>query len=337
MPRRRIVEDSSDEEASDSSNSIPSDDRLEKALRNTVANIFRTGKLEELTVKRVRLATETALGLEEGFFKAHEAWKTRSDQIIKDEAEKHEEREEDEIIDKAPAPPTKPPKSKTKKPVKRVSEENTAPKKKRRKVSSEVESPEATPPPVDEDEGDLEEAEAKSASPKPPSEKAIPDKGEQSESEMSVLLDEEPKKPRPKKAASEPKARAPKSTSKPTTDADPDQAEIKRLQGWLIKCGIRKMWARELAPYDTPKAKIKHLKTMLEDAGMKGRYSADKARQIREARELQADLEAVKEGASRWGTGSAQDESGSEEKPRRRLVKGRQSLAFLSDDGEETD
>lgn len=86
MPRRRIVEDSSDEEANDSSNSIPSDDRLEKALRNSVANIFRTGKLEELTVKRVRRATETALGLEEGFFKAHEEWKTRSDQIIKDEA-----------------------------------------------------------------------------------------------------------------------------------------------------------------------------------------------------------------------------------------------------------
>jgi hypothetical protein len=86
MPRRRIIEDSSDEETNNSSNSLPSDDRLEKALRNTVANIFRTGKLDELTVKRVRLATETALGLEEGFFKAHEEWKTRSDQIIKDEA-----------------------------------------------------------------------------------------------------------------------------------------------------------------------------------------------------------------------------------------------------------
>lgn len=86
MPRRRIIEDSSDEETNDSPSSIPSNDRLEKALRDTVANIFRTGKLEELTVKRVRTATETALGLEEGFFKAHEDWKTRSDQIIKDEA-----------------------------------------------------------------------------------------------------------------------------------------------------------------------------------------------------------------------------------------------------------
>lgn len=235
-----------------------------------------------------------------------------------------------------PAPSTKPSKPKTKKAVKRASEENTTAKKKRRKVSSEIESPEATPPPtVEEDEEDEEEA--KSASPKPPSEEAVPDKGEQSESEMSVLLDEEPKKQRQKKAPSAPKARNPKTTSKATTDSDPDQAEIKRLQGWLIKCGIRKMWARELAPYDTPKAKIKHLKKMLEDAGMKGRYSVDKARQIREVRELEADLEAVKEGASRWGTGGVQDESGSEEKPRRRLVKGRQSLAFLSDDGEETD
>lgn len=89
MPRRRIIEDSSVEETNDSPNSTPSDDRLEKTLRDTVANIFRTGKLEELTVKRVRLATETALGLEEGFFKAHEEWKTRSDQIIKDEAVRH--------------------------------------------------------------------------------------------------------------------------------------------------------------------------------------------------------------------------------------------------------
>lgn len=86
MSRRRIIEDSSDEETNDSSKSIHLDDRLEKALRDTVANIFRTGRLEELTVKRVRLATEAALGLEEGFFKAHDEWKSRSDQIIKDEA-----------------------------------------------------------------------------------------------------------------------------------------------------------------------------------------------------------------------------------------------------------
>lgn len=157
---------------------------------------------------------------------------------------------------------------------------------------------------------------------------------------MSVVLDEPaPPKKQQKKSrespASAPKKAKAKPAAKPATE-DPDQAEIKRLQGWLLKCGIRKFWARELAPYDTPKAKIKHLKSMLEEVGMKGRYSMDKARQIRDARELQADLEAVKEGAMKWG--NEKENSGSEEeRPRRRLVKGRQSLAFLSDDGEETD
>lgn len=86
MPRTRIVEDSSDEEASNSLVQIPSDIELEKALRKTVANIFQTGQLEQLTVKRVRLATESGLGLDEGFFKGDQSWKLRSEKIIKDEA-----------------------------------------------------------------------------------------------------------------------------------------------------------------------------------------------------------------------------------------------------------
>ena len=90
---------------------------------------------------------------------------------------------------------------------------------------------------------------------------------------------------------------------------DPDDAEIKRLQGWLVKCGIRKMWWKELKPYESSKAKIKHLKDMLADAGMTGRYSIEKATQIKEARELAADIEAVKEGAERWG----KDGDGSEQ------------------------
>lgn len=76
---------------------------------------------------------------------------------------------------------------------------------------------------------------------------------------------------------------------------------------------------------------------MLEDAGMKGRPSQEKANQIREERELKADLEQIKEGEKNWGLKSDEG-SGEDEKPRRRVNRGHQSLAFLdSEDGEETD
>lgn len=78
--------DEAEEEPPAPARTVPSDERLERALRDTVANVFRSGNLEDLTVRRVRHATEKALGLEEGFFKGDPRWKAKSDQIIKDEA-----------------------------------------------------------------------------------------------------------------------------------------------------------------------------------------------------------------------------------------------------------
>lgn len=162
-----------------------------------------------------------------------------------------------------------------------------------------------------------------------------------SESEMSEVLDEAPKPRRKRKSAgserSIPKKRS-KVSKAPQVEQpkDPDAEEIKRLQGWLVKCGIRKMWFRELQSYNTPKAKIRHLKDMLAEAGMTGRYSAEKASQIREERELKADLEAVQAGNKQWGTEEPQEDGNS--RPKRRLAKGLKELDFLNDnDGEETD
>lgn len=64
---------------------VPSDEALEQGLRDEVAGIYASGNMENLTVKRVRLAAEKKMGLTEGFFKTTDAWKGRSDQIIKDE------------------------------------------------------------------------------------------------------------------------------------------------------------------------------------------------------------------------------------------------------------
>ena len=174
------------------------------------------------------------------------------------------------------------------------------------------------------------------------------DKAKESESEMSIVLDEDPKaakkKRRRKSESKQPtsgKAKTSKARKSSEGPGDPDAEEIKRLQGWLIKCGIRKMWYKELAPHDGSKAKIKHLKEMLADAGMSGRYSKEKADSIREERELKADLEAVQQGDKAWGKGEGDDGSDRDpggSRPKRRLAKGLQGLDFLNDDdGEETD
>lgn len=166
-----------------------------------------------------------------------------------------------------------------------------------------------------------------------------------SESELSELIDSSPKPKRSRKKSgsagskSKPAAKA-KKEKKPVKEeeADPDKEEIKRLQGWLVKCGIRKMWFRELAPYEKSKDKIRHLKEMLSDAGMTGRYSVEKATQIRDARELKSELEAVQEGAKHWGKADEEENGEEEVKPKRRLARGLQGLDFLNDDdGEETD
>lgn len=131
-----------------------------------------------------------------------------------------------------------------------------------------------------------------------------------SDSSMSIVYDEPPRRKKGKsKVPAEPKAKkaARGSSSIKTTAADaasPDELEIKKLQGQLSKCGIRKIWAFELKQYgDDSKAKIKHLRGALRDIGMDGRFSEAKAREIKEMRELAADLEAVQEMDKAWGVG----------------------------------
>ncbi|KAJ5725900.1 uncharacterized protein N7483_007257, partial [Penicillium malachiteum] len=354
-PKYKIPDSDSESEPELDTVSVPSDQTIEKGLRDEVAGIFKTGNMEELTVKRVRLAAEKKLGITEGYFKQTGNWKARSEEIIKSEVELQENAEQSDAAsaEKSPSPPPQPKKAapakrpkgtSAPKPRKRqktqtpedeepelasdASEEVTQPKK--RGTSSASDKPENTT------EETMEDAEAQNgADPAEPTETTKED----SESEMSVVLDEEPKPKavRKRKSTEAPKKEKKQPASKPKPkdqDQDPDQAEIKRLQGWLVKCGIRKMWFRELAPYDTARAKIKHLKGMLEGAGMTGRYSQEKANKIRDERELKADLEMIQQGAKDWGTVSGDEGEGP---PPRRAARGRQALAFLDSDGEETD
>ncbi|KGO74583.1 hypothetical protein PITC_002280 [Penicillium italicum] len=413
MPPKYTMSDS-ESEAEEVVPNNPSDQTLEKGLRDQVATIFKSGNMDELTVKRVRLAAEDTLGLTAGYFKSTGDCKARSENIIKDEVEIQDQAIQNPSSQASEMPLSPPPKptvlakrakaetapkprkrQKTRTPVSDEEDELSAPssnegdevtKPKNRSKAPTKKSPakkiSVRKPEKDlsdasdfsDEESDDEESDDEDVTkPKKPSKapvkkspakkpsvskptndasdasdfpvdtsdaaKKARDTKDDSESEMSVVLDEEPQRKAPRKGQKGARGTATKTKKTPKAkveDTSPDQAEIKRLQGWLIKCGIRKLWGKELAPYDTPKAKIKHLKGMLEDAGMSGRPSQEKANQIREERELKADLEQIQQGAKQWGAKS--DEENEEDiKPRRRLSRGRQSLAFLESEGEETE
>ncbi|KAL8820773.1 MAG: hypothetical protein Q9191_007449 [Dirinaria sp. TL-2023a] len=346
-------------DASSPSASQPTHAELEQALKNVVHSIYKSGDLGNLTVKRVRKAAEESLDLEGGFFKNDETWKDKSKDIILSEVEAHPDPASSQASPIKKPLPTAPKGTKPQPATngkKRSSTGETTSTKRRKKDAADAEGSIAT--------GNRRQpknatARSKDSSPVTHSEQGSPDAEQQqqqhykkdlsitdgddkieSESELSEVLDEAPKskgkrrsteseKPKPKKAGAS-------KASKPEQPLDPDAEEIKRLQGWLVKCGIRKMWWKELQPYDTPQAKIWHLKGMLSDAGMTGRYSNEKASQIREERELKADLEAVQAGDKQWGKTDSEDaEPG---RGKRRLAKGLEKLDFLNDDdGEETD
>lgn len=178
-----------------------------------------------------------------------------------------------------------------------------------------------------------DEAESKPADTKPAG--LIPD------DELSELEDDGPtKRQRSKsKGDAKPKSKAPstKSTSKKpaAVDLTPDEQEIKKLQSQLVQCGVRKVWGVELKKFDSSKAKMSHLRGMLQDVGMEGRFSEEKAKRIKEEREFSKDLAEIKEGNKAWGRSAEEDEDEAEgERPRRRLAKGLAELDVFQDDEE---
>lgn len=67
------------------SDGAPSEDELEQALRNAVREVYLSGDLDNLTVKRIRKSVEADLDLQDDFFKTDPAWKERSKNVIQSE------------------------------------------------------------------------------------------------------------------------------------------------------------------------------------------------------------------------------------------------------------
>jgi hypothetical protein len=156
---------------------------------------------------------------------------------------------------------------------------------------------------------------------------------DETDSEESIVFDEPPKPKRKRKgkdAAEKPPAKSRAKAAKSVAQLSADDEEIKKLQGYLGKCGVRKIWPIVLKQYgDDSRAKIRHLKEMLKEVGMDGRFSEAKAREIKERRELEAELEAVQEMNEQWG------KDGGGRASRSRAARPKKPLKDDSDDEDE--
>ncbi|KAF5679066.1 transcription factor [Fusarium circinatum] len=270
---------------------------------------------------------------------------------------------------------------------KRAAPKKTAPKRKSKAVELEEEDEEdeiKSEPEVPGDNDDEAEkgelASEKATSSKPQNSEDIEEGSEGGENKPVIDVEEEysdvidePVKPKRKRkgkkeVGSKPAKATKVATKKVTTSDDPNTEEIKRLQGQLTKCGVRKLWHNELKKYgDDAKAKIRHLRKMLTDIGMDGRFSEAKAREIKERRELLAEVESAQEMSALWGVegrGRASrsksksakvvesggsdaeendgnenndDEEDEEETYAARRKRARADLAFLGDDDSDSD
>ncbi|KAK3109836.1 hypothetical protein LTR53_016485 [Teratosphaeriaceae sp. CCFEE 6253] len=328
--------------------SPPADSRIEQCLRRIVRDALKAD--EEITISLARTRAETELGLDADFLKNDDTWKRRSKDLIR--AAVDDPQSPEKARESAPKLANKKRKSDEPPPTTKRRKQSVTPQSEGA-VSDASESADRTDPtPVpatlrgvrSPKHDDAVASPDRAASNAVSASRSTQSLANDDESDLSSVIDEPPpKKKRGKKATSLVEAKnRPQKTAKPPKPAKeltPDDEEIKRLQGWLVKCGIRKVWGKELKPFDKPKQKIKHLKALLEEAGMTGRYSNDKAQQIKEARELAADIEATKDFNEKWGQhggddGGEEDEDGSVEgtKPRRLMPKG---LIDFGDSGDE--
>jgi hypothetical protein len=132
-----------------------------------------------------------------------------------------------------------------------------------------------------------------SSNPKRPI-KLTNESGDKSESEMSVLIDA-PVKKKAKKGRKAPED-AKKETKKKKSSSELSKHEetVKRLKSLVHACGVRKVWSKEFQNLDKPLQQVKRLKEILTELGMDGRPTMDKAKAIKEKRDLAKELEDVR-------------------------------------------
>lgn len=305
----------------------PSAKALREALIEGTCDVFKL-EPDTTSVNKVRHHVEQKLGLEEDFFSG-KGWKQQSKEVIKEYVVSiqtlplsigtnchflHCMRQGKLLDGWTPEDKKKDSKAPQRKQTKAKDSEDDAtgsssPEKKRKRTEAD---------PSNDDDLDGEDEPNKKAKSESKSPNPVVD-----EEEYSDVIDEPatskrkktkkepgqkkaaPKAPKPaKSAAARRNGAATAAAAAAEQPSDPLEAEVKKLQGQLGKCGVRKLWHHELKGCDDARAKVRHLKRMLTDVGIEGRFSEAKAREIKETRELLADAEAAQEMNRLWGMDS---------------------------------
>ncbi|CAO3681058.1 unnamed protein product [Umbelopsis vinacea] len=84
-----------------------------------------------------------------------------------------------------------------------------------------------------------------------------------------------------------------KKTPKTSEEASKSDETIKRLKNYIHKCGVRKIWSKELADCETTSSQIARLKSILHDLGVQGRPTLEKCEAVKSERELKAEIESL--------------------------------------------
>jgi len=147
-------------------------------------------------------------------------------------------------------------------------------------------------------------AAVESVSTRKPQERAIPSEKAKIDpqagpSNVSSVKKRKPETSKPSisnEKTKKPKAEPPKRKrqAKEPETLSPDEETMKKYKALIVACGVRKVWSKELAGMDSPSEQIAHLRKMLNELGMKGRFSLEQAKTIKAKREIAQELEDVK-------------------------------------------
>ncbi|KAK9480041.1 hypothetical protein V1514DRAFT_326263 [Lipomyces japonicus] len=121
----------------------------------------------------------------------------------------------------------------------------------------------------------------------------LDDDGDDDDDKRSTSSSKKRRRNEPNPAVATKTTRKRQTTARSKTSGQPGKStddEITRLKSWIVKCGVRKQWSRELEPFKTAKEQVGHLKKVLSQLGMTPRYSLEKAKQIREQREFRQEV-----------------------------------------------